>query len=257
MVLNNTQRMTLRGLGLAALCLVSWRGGYLHSVKPPTEKPAVIETAPVKTPYGTGENWRPPTYAEAAADAAAEDHDGDADAFVPIVPSTPQDDIAAAQATPPTINKNLLADVKDVRVVVNTGSYLNIFGEDIDKMITAGFVKAQIENQFRKGENLIRLLETSDNVLVYDLCVLRSDTQSNPQTFQVKSQMRLLHKSKINLEGVGSQSVLAVLWEGNFEVDTATEATLKQTVTNYAAGYASSFVSDLDKAVRDSDVGED
>ncbi len=236
--------MILRGTGLAALCLVSWRGGYLHSVKRPTEKPAVTETAPVKTPYGTGENWRPPTDAEAAAAAAAEDHDGDADSFVPIVPSTPQDDIAAAQATTLKIDANALAGISDLRVVVITPSYQNGFGGPVTRAgITAGFVKAQIENQIRKSKFPLKLSDSSKNILEYNVYIARE------QTFKVKSQMRLIRSSKINLEGVGSQNVISVLWEGSFKVDTATEATLKQTVTNYAAGYARYLVSDRDTAI--------
>ena len=66
MKLTNAQRYALRGAGLAAICLVSLRGGAIHSMNQSHAVPVAPAAPQVKTPSGEGDAWRPPTDAEAA-----------------------------------------------------------------------------------------------------------------------------------------------------------------------------------------------
>ena len=251
MVLSKGRSVILRGLGLAALCLASWRGGYVHSVSQTEAIKQIPEGAPIKTPSGDAANWRPPTSAEAAKAAAAEDHDGDNEASVSIVSSTPQDDSAAAQATVPELDKRLLAGISDLRVVVRTGSADNTFSDEVTAAgVTAGFIKAQIENQVRQSKAPLRLSDASENILEYDVYV------GEGQPCEIKSELRLIRAVKLNAGSAGTQTALAVLWERGIEASAVGLSELRQRLANDAANGARSLVSDRDEVIRESNKKE-
>ena len=175
--------------------------------------------------------------------AASEEHDGDADAFVQIVPSTHQDEVDAARGAVPELDKRLLSDVSDLRIVVNSHSADNTFEGAVEKAgVTAGFIKAQIENQIRRSKTPLRLSDASENILVYDINI------ASGQRFALKSDLRLLRKITLSSRAAEPQTALATLWERGIEADSFPDSDIKQQVANDAANGARGLVDDMNEA---------